>query len=106
MGIVLNPEILQSYKQISESLPLLIVQAIDAQLRREYRYALGGQVVAGLALLLMAGGFVFLVMNGHETPAYARLGAGVLNVIGGFLRARLSGNGRKDHAEKSEGSKH
>jgi hypothetical protein len=89
-GIVLNPELLQLYKGISESLPVLIVQAIDGQLKREYRYALGGQIVAALALILMAGGFVFLVMNGHEKPAYALLGAGVLNVIGGFLRARLN----------------
>jgi len=89
-GIVLNPEILQLYKQVNDSLPDLIVQAIDGQLKREYRYALGGQVVAGLALVLMAGGFVSLVMNGHERSAYALLGAGALNIIGGFLRARLS----------------
>jgi hypothetical protein len=93
-GIVLNPEILQFYKGIDASLPALIVQAIDSQLKREYRYALGGQIVAGGALLLMAGGFIFLVMNGHETPAYVLLGAGVLNTIGGFLRARLSGPSR------------
>jgi hypothetical protein len=82
LGIALSPEILLFYKGIDEALPVLIVQAIDAQLKREYRYALGGQIVAGIALILMAGGFVFLVMNGHEKPAYALLGAGVLNVIG------------------------
>ena len=101
-GIVLNPEILQLYKQVNESLPGLIVQAIDGQLKREYRYALGGQIVAALALILMAGGFVFLVMNGHEKPASALLGAGVLNVIGGFLRARLSDGGAKHPGKKSE----
>jgi hypothetical protein len=99
-GIVLNPEILQLYKGIGEGLPALIVQAVDAQLKREYRYALGGQIVAGLALILMAGGFVFLGMNGHEKPAYALLGAGVLNVIGGFLRARLSSGGVKQLGER------
>lgn len=100
LGIVLNPEILLFYKGINEALPVLIIQSIDGQLKREYKYALGGQIVAGIALVLMAGGFVFLVMNGHEAPAYALLGAGVLNVIGGFLRARLSGAGEK-HPEKS-----
>jgi hypothetical protein len=95
-GIVLNPEILQFYKDLDPSLPALIVHAIDGQLKREYRYALGGQIVAGGALLLMAGGFIFLVMNGHETPAYVLLGAGVLNAIGGFLRARLSAPSRND----------
>jgi len=89
-GIVLPPDVLLAYKQIDAALPMLIVQSIDGQLKREYRYALGGQFVAGIALILMAGGFVFLVMNGHEKPAYFLLGAGVLNVIGGFLRARLN----------------
>jgi hypothetical protein len=103
-GVVLSPEILLLYKSVNESLPVVIVQAIDAQLKREYRYALGGQIVAGLALILMAGGFVFLVMNGHERPAYALLGAGVLNVIGGFLRARLSDGGHKNKVKESKAS--
>ncbi|MGA9070637.1 MAG: hypothetical protein WB424_10310 [Terracidiphilus sp.] len=89
-GIILGPEVLRFYKEIDENLPVLIVQAIDEQLKREYRYALLGQFVAGTALILMAGGFIFLVMNGHDKPAYVLLGAGILNVIGGFLRARLN----------------
>ena len=95
-GIVLSPDILQAYKKIDEPLPLLIVQAIDGQLQREYKYALIGQIVAGTALVLMAGGFIFLVMNGHDKPAYALLGAGVLNIVGGFLRARLAGGDGKE----------
>jgi hypothetical protein len=102
LGVVLNPEILLFYKGINEALPVLIVQSIDSQLKREYRYALGGQIVAGIALVLMAGGFVFLVMNGHERPAYALLGAGVLNVIGGFLRARLSNSGVKNQGKNTQ----
>ena len=103
IGIVLNPEILQLYKNIHESLPVLIVQALDTQLKREYRYAVGGQIVAGIALILMAGGFVYLVINGHDRPAYFLLGAGVLNTIGGFLRARLSerSQNRSDREERS-----
>jgi hypothetical protein len=101
-GMVLSPEILQLYKGVNEALPVLIVQAIDGQLKREYRYALGGQIAAGLALILMAGGFVFLVMNGHETPAYVLLGAGVLNTIGGFLRARLNGGGSREQEKMSQ----
>ena len=56
------------------------------------------------ALILMAGGFVYLVMNGHEKPAYILLGAGVLNIISGFLRARLSDRPRdsgKTHQGKT-----
>jgi hypothetical protein len=101
-GIVLSPEILLLYKGVNEALPVLIVQAIDGQLKREYRYALGGQIAAGLALILMAGGFVFLVMNGHETPAYVLLGAGVLNTIGGFLRARLNDSGSKGQEKRPQ----
>jgi hypothetical protein len=106
-GIVLSPEILQIYKSVDPALPALIVQAIDGQLKREYRYAVGGQIVAGLALILMGGGFVFLVMNGHDKPAYILLGAGVLNVIGGFLRARLGDRGGKfqNKMEKPDGLK-
>jgi len=101
-GIVLSPEILLLYKSVNESLPVLIVQAIDGQLKREYRYALGGQIVAGLALILLAGGFVYLVMYGHERPAYALLGAGVLNIIGGFLRARLNDGSVRNKVKESK----
>lgn len=94
-GVVLSPEVLLFYKGIDRSLPMVIVQAIDAQLKREYRYAIIGQVLAGITLILVAVGFIFLVMFGHERPAYALLGAGVLNVIGGFLHARLNNKGRK-----------
>lgn len=99
-GIVLGPEILQLYKNIHESLPVLVIQALDAQLKREYRYAVGGQIVAGIALILMAGGFLYLVMNGHDKPAYFLLGAGVLNIISGFLRARLSSGGGKQREQE------
>lgn len=105
LGIVLGPEILRSYKEIDENLPVLIVQAIDGQLKREYRYALVGQIVAGIALILMAGGFIFLVMNGHEKPAYVLLGAGILNVIGGFLRARLNDGSEKYQGKKAQNDK-
>lgn len=103
-GIVLNPEILELYKGVNESLPVLIVQAIDGQLKREYRYAVGGQIVAALALIVMAGGFVYLVMNGHERPAYVLLGAGVLNTVGGFLRARLTTSSQENRDREAASS--
>jgi len=98
-GMIPSPSLLQLYKTIDQSLPAQILLAIDNQLKREFRYALGGQIVAGMALFLMAGGFIYLVMNGHERPAYVLLGAGVLNAIGGFLRARLGE--RRWQSEKS-----
>jgi len=45
--------------------------------------------IAALALILVLGGFVFLVMQGHPTEAKLLLGAGVLGLIAGFVRARL-----------------
>lgn len=33
MGIVLSPEILELYKRVNDSLPVVIVQAINEQLR-------------------------------------------------------------------------
>jgi hypothetical protein len=100
-GIVPSPEILLHYKNIDAALPLLVVKAMEGQWVREYRYALSGQIAAALALLLISGGFIFLVMNGHERPAYVLLGAGVLNVIGGLLQARLraSDDKKPNHKE-------
>lgn len=91
-GAVPAPFLLRYYKNIDNTLPALVIKSLDAQLTHEYRYALCGQIVAAMALLLMAGGFIYLVLHEQERPAYALLGAGVLNAIGGFLRARLRAN--------------
>jgi len=45
--------------------------------------------VAAFALILVLGGFVYLVMQGHSTDAKILRGAGVLGLIAGFIRARL-----------------
>jgi hypothetical protein len=66
-----------------------VLQARDRELQREFLYAVMALGVAGLALVLVLGGFVYLVMQGHPTAAGSLLGAGVLGLIAGFIRARL-----------------
>ena len=91
-GIVLTPEVLQGYKAIDEDLPALIIRTIDNQLEREYRYAVGGQIVAGCGLLLVIAGFIYLVLQSHAAAAAVLLGAGVLGFLSGVIRARLIKN--------------
>ncbi|MFZ1086389.1 MAG: hypothetical protein WAN35_15615 [Terracidiphilus sp.] len=42
-----------------------------------------------MALILVLGGFVYLVMQGHPIEAKILLGAGVLGLVASFIRARL-----------------
>jgi len=68
---------------------LAIIEARKDALRLEYRYAMAGMAFAGLGLVSVIGGFIFLVMFGHPEAAGALLGAGILGLIGAFLKTRL-----------------
>ncbi|MGH9607614.1 MAG: hypothetical protein ACRD3N_18130 [Terracidiphilus sp.] len=89
VSLVPSPEQLKHYQAIDPSLPPLLFHARDRELQREFIYAAMALGVAALALILVLGGFVYLVMQGHPTDAKFLLGAGVLGLIAGFLRARL-----------------
>jgi cation transporter-like permease len=65
------------------------LQVRNRELRREFVYAAMALGIAALALILVLGGFVYLVMQGHPTEAKILLGAGVLGLIASFVRARL-----------------
>ncbi len=65
------------------------MQVRNRELRREFVYAAMALGIAALALILVLGGFVYLVMQGHPTEAKILLGAGVLGLIASFVRARL-----------------
>ena len=56
----------------------------------EYRYAMAGLAIAGLGMLSVVGGFIYLVMNGHPQAAGCLLGAGILSLITAFIKTRLS----------------
>ncbi len=42
-----------------------------------------------LCFLTCIGTFTYLVMNGHDTPAYTILGATVVGIIGQMISAKL-----------------
>jgi hypothetical protein len=89
VSLVPSLEQLQRYQAIDPALPATLMQARDRELHREFVYAAMALGVAALALILVLGGFVYLVMQGHPTEAKILLGAGVLGLIAGFIRARL-----------------
>jgi hypothetical protein len=87
--LVPSPEELQRYQTVDPTLPTVLIQVRDRELRREFIYAASALSVAALGLVMVIGGFVYLVMQGHPTAAGSLLGAGVLGLIAGFIRARL-----------------
>jgi hypothetical protein len=89
VSLVPSPEQLKQFQAINPELPALLFQARDRELHREFIYAAIALGVAALALILVLGGFVYLVMQGHPTEAKILLGAGVLGLIASFIRARL-----------------
>ena len=89
VSLVPSPEQLQRYGAVDPELPALVLQVRNRELRREFVYAAMALGIAALALILVLGGFVYLVMQGHPTEAKILLGAGVLGLIASFVRARL-----------------
>ena len=87
--LVPSPEQLEQFQKVNPALPAQVLQARDRELHREFVYAAIALGVAALALILVLGGFVYLVMQGHPTDAKILLGAGVLGLIASFVRARL-----------------
>jgi hypothetical protein len=99
IAAVPRPEVLQLYKEVDPGLPALLIQAADRQLEREYRYALQGQGIAAMGMVLVIGGFVYLVMMGHHEAAGSLLGTGLVGLVLAFLRSRL---GTPESSEKEE----
>jgi hypothetical protein len=87
--LIPGTEHLRALRGIAPGLPVLVVQVLDREHHREFIYAAMGLGIAALGLVLVLGGFVYLVMQGHSTDAKILLGAGVLGLIAGFIRARL-----------------
>jgi hypothetical protein len=69
---------------------MAIIAARNEAVKMEYRYAMAGLAIAGLGLISVVGGFIFLVMYNHPQAAACLLGAGILSLIGGFIKTRLS----------------
>ena len=93
VSLVPSPEQLEQFRKVDPELPALVMLASERELARDFAYAVIALGVAALALILVLGGFVYLVMQDHPTAAGSLLGAGVLGLIWGFLRARLRPQG-------------
>ncbi len=65
----------------------LIVQ--DRREVRAHNYRRYGMTCGVLCFLVCIGSFTYLVMQGHDTPAYTILGVTVLGIIGQMISARL-----------------
>ena len=85
-----SPEQLLLYAEAGEEVPLAIVDARSQAVKMEYRYAMAGLAIAGMGLVSVVGGFIFLVMYGHPQAAGCLLGAGILGLIGAFIKTRLT----------------
>jgi small-conductance mechanosensitive channel len=77
------------FQPVDPTLPALVLQARDDKLHPEFTYAAIALGVAAVALILVLGGFVYLVMQGRQTEARILLGAGVLGLVASFVRAGL-----------------
>ncbi len=89
ISVVPSPALLEEYKRLSLGLPEQVVAAGQAELEHEFKYAMVSLVFGGLTSLSIIGGFIFLVMQGHPTAAGSLLGAGLLNMVTGFVRNRI-----------------
>ena len=89
VSLVLNPEQLAEYARVSPELPALVVKGRNAELRRQFVYAVLSLLSGVVALLSLIAGYVYLVIQGHPHAAAGLLAGGVLGLVGGFIRSRL-----------------
>ena len=88
-SLILDPQQLAEYATVDPTLPALVIATRNFELQRKYHYAVLSLIAGVLVVFGILGTFVYLVMNGHPQAAAALLGAGVLSLVGGFVRSRL-----------------
>ncbi len=88
-SLILSPEQLAEFAKVDPSLPALVIEARNAELRRQFTYALTALAGGILTVISILAAFVYLVMQGHTSAAAGLLGVGVLSLVGGFVRSRL-----------------
>ncbi len=88
-SLVLSPEQLAKYAKVDPSLPMLVVEARNLELKRQFTYAIVGMIAGVAVVFCILGTFTYLAMNGHTAAAAGLLGAGVIGLVGGFVRSRL-----------------
>lgn len=89
VSLVLNPSQLAEYALVSPELPALVIKARNAELRRQFIYAVLSLSAGIAALLSLIGGYIYLVMQGHPHAALGLLAGGVLGL--GYMSIQPSG---------------
>jgi hypothetical protein len=89
LSVVPSGEQLAHYSAVDPTLPVRILQAREFELQWEFQYAALSATYGILALLSVVGGYIYLVIHGSPQAAAGLLAAGVLSLIGGFVRSRL-----------------
>jgi hypothetical protein len=90
-AVVPSPDQLAKFAAVDPALPARILEAGDRELNREFLYAVLSATYGIIALLSVVGGYIFLTLHGFAHSAAGLLAAGVLSLIGGFVRSRLRG---------------
>ena len=88
-SLVLSPEQLAEFARVDLTLPRLVIEARNTELRRRFTYALLSLLAGVLVVFAILGTFIYLVVTGHPQAAAACLTAGVLGLVGSFVRSRL-----------------
>jgi hypothetical protein len=85
-------------RRVSQNLEVELAQLSPDQLdrifaerqdARAHSYRRYGMTCGLLCFLTCIGSFTYLVMQGHDAPAYTILGATVVGIIGQMIRAKL-----------------
>jgi len=88
-SLVLDPRQMAEFASVDPTLPALVIATRNSELQRRFHYAVFSLIAGVMVVFGILGTFVYLVMNGHPQAAAALLGAGVLSLVGGFVRSRL-----------------
>lgn len=75
-------------EQLTDEKVKALIMLANAESRRSNIYAITGMLCGTCSFLSCLGGFVFLVLHGHETAAGVVLGTTVLATIGRMIRGR------------------
>jgi membrane-bound ClpP family serine protease len=75
--------------RIAPELPALVIKEWSHRHQRACLYALVALSIGGLLALALIAGFVYLIMNNHDTSAGVLLGSGAVSLVMGFLVTRL-----------------
>jgi hypothetical protein len=91
LSVLPTPDQLARFAAVDATLPAKVIEASDRELKREFLYAALSATYGIVALLSVVGGYIYLTLHGFAHSAAGLLAAGVLSLIGGFVRSRLRG---------------